>query len=412
METVNQDHHKVNPICSSPLAPAAGGGNGDDTHARITCVSKVANNLDFLKINFHVGWADSDFFDLLEVAKKQAQNEEKESQPVDLAGTSWNCMRAGTGYFPYRLRRGDITLLINRRSGGDISPNFRLEIGSLSCWAQGINTVYSEIKKIIFLCGGHIAKEQISEFHLAADFIGIPISSIPLHFQENWISRNKKFTVNYDNKKLTGITLGKGNLMLRVYDKVAELKRSPHKQDIFEAAWRVSSYDATEGVTRVEYQLRRPALRHFQPKINTIEELTDSLTSIWGYCTRAWSRLVAQSVDRNHHQSRSENHSFWSHVQELAWSGCVNIRRHYPSYPCKDVQRLRNNAVGYAMSIAAQDVRDPNNIDLIIANAQGYLENDIRVRFHSNPDEFVSRMQRKINDIKGLSIPLENDEYN
>jgi len=373
-----------------------------EPQARISCGSAVATTscLDTLRLSMWVDWESSNLLDRLEVVKNLAQQGEYESEPVDLAGHSWNVMRSGTSRFTFRLVRGDIQLLINRRKADGSIPNTRLEIGSASCWSPGFRTIYNEVVKLIELYGGAVCKERVSEVHLATDFIGQDLRSLPVAKMEHWITRAYDFQPHYSRRKLTGVSVGKGDFMLRCYDKVRELKTSTSKQQLFTDVWGVKAFDE-KPVTRVEFQLRRPVLRDFAPIINTLEELEDCLDSLWQYCCQHWGRLTVDEVDRNHHQSRAQTHPFWLRVQGVVWEGAMFVAR-VKRYIKKDLYRLTQLAAGVSMTIAALYGRHADDIEGVIACSTLAIECHLRDLFKT-PEDFRKRMSRKIND----SLPFQ-----
>ena len=375
------------------------------SQARITCEPRVANGLDTLKLSLWVDWSNSSFLDRLEAVKAKVQDGEAESLPVDLAGHQWNCMRTGTSRYNYRLIRGDVRVLFNRRNAGGAVPNVRLEIGSISCWSPGYQSIYQDFLSMLELFGGGIVKERVSEAHLAADLIAVPLSAFPLEKREHWITRPHKFSIHYDRVPLTGISWGQGDLMLRVYDKVLELTKSTHKQEAFADIWGVSSFDA-HPVTRVEFQVRRSILREFQPIINTLSDLQEHLGAIWKYCTGEWCRLAESAVDRNHHQSRATTHIFWQFVQNVQWIG-KSIAVRAKRYLLKDFQKIQQQATGLCMSISAMLGRDADDLEGIIAGSQSCVESNLR-RLYRDKNDFVSRMQRKKNAAIG---PFAGEQF-
>lgn len=397
-----------------------GEGNEHNAQAGITCASRVANCLDTLKLSLWVDFSNSNLLERLEVAKMQVQEGDADAVALDLAGHDWNIHRSGTSRYNYRLTRGDVRVLINRRKPSGAMPTLRLEIGSVSCWSPGYQSIYRDVVKMIELFGGCIIKERVSEAHLAADLIGVPLTSLPLNEQEHWITRAHSFSMQYDRRRFSGITWGKGDFMLRVYDKVLELKVSTHKQVPFAEIWGVETFDELP-VTRVEFQVRRPVLREFHPAIletgvtkahqsaviNTLADLQTHLDALWQYCTQEWCRLADGPVDRNHHQSRAKNHSFWDQVKSIAWN-TVGLAVRAKVYLLKDFWRLRQQMAGIGMSVAAMFGRTPDDVDMIIAFAQGCLESDLRRSFRENQKDFMNRMRSKLNAAAGpFTLPVE-----
>ena len=202
--------------------------------------------------------------------------------------------------------------------------------------------------------------------------------------------------------------MGRGDIMLRVYDKVLELRKSPAKQVAFAEIWGVESYDE-QPVTRVEFQLRRPVLREFETEsgsgVKTLLDLELSLNSLWEYLTFAWCRLADQAVDRkNRHQDTAVISSFWRHIQIVAWSGVVRLRR-MKQYALKDVVRLAKQMAGLGMTISAILGQYPDDVDGILAKSSDVLGWAIREKAKDSK-EFVKLMCTKILQSYGPSLEL------
>ncbi len=184
----------------------------------------------------------------------------------------------------------------------------------------GYNLIHERFIAQIQLLGGKICKEIVSEVHLAADIIGLDINDLTIHDQEYWISQVKDFNVYRHARKITGITIGKGKTMLRIYDKVHELQYSTYKQETCSEIWKTENYN-NRPVTRVEFQIRREILKDIKLSpydsrgIDTFQDLGNALQSIWAYCAQQWSRHNLTHIDHeNNHQSRAELSEFWKIV--------------------------------------------------------------------------------------------------
>ncbi len=392
---------------------------------------RVTRNPDFLKVSFHVKWdpRESDLLPVLEFMKKQVQDTEKECIPVFKEhGFDWNLYRTGTRYYTFRIKSGDVTLLFNRRSHDQKIPNCRLEIGSLSCWSPGFYTIYTRVKAFLAIHGGEVVKERVSEVHLAADFIGADIKATDLDNRSHWIALARNdgvydgikvrkrpvpgqepepdelpFDSHYTNRKFSGLTIGSGDLMLRIYDKVTELKRTraTNKQQVFSEIWGLNTYDE-QPVTRIEYQIRRPKLREFSDEegnqINTVFDLVNALKSLWRYLTTEWTRHTDNPVDRNHHQSRSKVSDFWEKVQAVVWTGVFGYVRTHP-VKHKDIDMLRKQARGILMSVCASFEIEPDDIDKIVYLCQEMIEEDLHAYFEDEK-AFIDKMTTKRNEFR------------
>jgi len=54
---------------------------------------------------------------------------------------------------------------------------------------------------------------------MAADFLNNDINSLGIEDEDRWVSRVHKFNNHKDRRRLFGITLGKGDTMLKIYEK-------------------------------------------------------------------------------------------------------------------------------------------------------------------------------------------------
>jgi len=78
---------------------------------------------------------------------------------------------------------------------------------------------------------------KFSKFTCQPDFLNTDISSLGIEDEDQWVSRVHKFNNHKDRKMLSGITLGKGDIMLKIYEKALELERSKNKQEVFAYLW-------------------------------------------------------------------------------------------------------------------------------------------------------------------------------
>lgn len=394
-------------------------GAGGQAEARISSACPVAKatgleparvhrGVDFLKVSMWVDWDDKGkrFLEYLDQRKKAMQaTESVELSPVTLAGVPWNLARTGTRHFPYRLVAGDVVLLLSSRSSGGNTPSVRVEMGSLTSQTVLASTL-NNVRAVLASIGADERREHIAEIHLAADFIGVSLQDINIQDMDRWITKGVNFGTYCEHRTLTGCTIGKGDLMLRVYDKVRELRQADHKQGVFADLWGVGRFDELP-VTRVEFQLRRPVLKNFLESeerdaeglavLGNVEFLLRSIASVWSYCCHDWARFNETIVDRsNKHQSRAKLSAFWEAVQAVVWIDLFQVHRKKPE-TLKDIKKLRRQATGLLMSIAAFFCPDIYDLDDIIGTAKKIIDTDIKLFFEEDENEFIERMMVKRN---------------
>lgn len=412
----------VREASAAPCECAAAGTRQGRAQAGISCASQVATlslpahrvhtGIDFLKVSFWCLWTDTAFLDLCEKIKRSMQETESEMvRAFSYKGQTWNISRTGVRLYPYRLCAGDVVLLLSRRNSNTGFPSVRLEIGSLTSQTQLENTL-SGIQVFLQDCGAVLVQEKVSEVHLAADLIGLDIETFGLEDRSRWVSRAVTFSSHYQHWRLTGVCLGKGDFMLRCYNKVLELRDQAHKQEVFRELWGLSSYDE-KPVTRVEFQIRRPILKEFggiddngEPlSVSTCDELFGSLAALWRYCSE-WARFMDGPVDRKHrHQDRASPSEFWGAVQCAEFTGPHKVFRQRATAH-KDVDRLRKQILGCMMSLAAFYVDDIYDFDRIKRFSSRQLI-QIFDHFYANDEiEFEARMMRKRNEALVELVPF------
>ena len=242
-----------------------------------------------------------------------------------------------------------LTLLFNRREALRQCPEFSSR-DRFSHFSTELYQTVKNIKHWMERKHAHFMKEQVSEVHLAADFIGVDIRTLDIANQDRWIHRPHDFDPHYKYRKLTGVSIGKGDMMLRIYDKVKELKGQEHKQEVFVDLWQVKTYDE-HPVTRVEYQLRRPVLKEFQHLefcngVHTVKNFLFAIKALWAYCTTDWACFCKTIIDRkNNNQSKAKISEFWEVVRAVVWTGLHEMRREKPTKH-KNIDALRKQARG------------------------------------------------------------------
>lgn len=398
---------------------------------RLTRGVQLSKGLDRLKFGLYVQFDSTRFFDILTDAKEEAQ-ELRSQIPIRLGPDNnydYNCHSNGRkGGYNFHLSRADVDIFISTRKDWMLTPNVWVDIGSASCWSPGYNEVIHFVSKLLKIWDGKIIKNSVSEVHLCTDFIGLDIETLPLQSWNRWVTRANRLHSFSDRSRFSGITLtqtegtlnlhpetehddleevetgiriGEGDIMLRIYDKVLEIKRNGSKQSLFASVWNKTEYNETH-VTRVEFQLRKNVLKQF--RIKSLEDLKSKQDGLWKYCTQEWARLSKDPIDRkNRHQDRAKLHEFWHLVQSVSWGSSPPITRRKP-LPQKDKYLLLDMMVGCAMNMAAIDGCKYDNIDQITMYLMGEVDTWCRTKAREiNPktgrSELQEKMKTKINEV-------------
>ncbi|MDW7772523.1 MAG: hypothetical protein SCH71_06495 [Desulfobulbaceae bacterium] len=380
---------------------------------RIACSPQVVTTtgVDKLKVCLWVDWFRMNIFDRLRTHKLALQESNHDSAPFDFdiyqdhyvqTRYNFNLMRTGTARFSYRLISGDVALFLSPRSADSVLHNVQLEIGSLSCQTD-FKGVFDNIIKMFHYLSGKVEQEIVSEVHLACDLLGVPIAATSFHYEDNWICRSNNFTYHSHRRKFNSMSLGKGDIMLRVYDKLLEMsvRRDTAKQEFFAKKWGLSSPEDLKDydVTRVEFQLRRPVLKEFDIPCNTVHELSLNLQSIWIYLTESWCRFCVAPVDRAHkNQSRSTISEMWEKVQNALFFFSEIPAKRVRQVIIKSIDPLYDQVRGLMMTIAASKGHAINDIDFIVKTSQQTISYVLRKFFFLDEVAFQRKMQQRFNE--------------
>ena len=369
----------IHPGHPAPLCGGLGGLDGVfcvpaaplGVHARITCTPELAlQGIDTLHVSYHADFPP-DQLTRLQQAKLDLQSTDQESTIFRFGETNcfaWSLYRTGNKRFQYRLRSGDVTLLVSSRPLTNPMPTMQLQVGSISCH-NGLDKLLAAFRRWCHHHGIELLSEKVSRLDLCAD-LALPIDSLDLPDQTRHISRVEKVDCHYSSRRFTGITAGKGKISLRIYDKLKEMtdKQADHKWRFFHLLWGQTEQETIDPetgkivmalqdrphITRVEFQLRREAIKEFFPESSDVATVQTGLAALWSYLTKSWFRQSAQPVDReNRHQDKATLSSFWLLVQQAFQSQTVEQADRVKSQKTINIEALKAQVTGCLVSICA-----------------------------------------------------------
>lgn len=262
--------------------------------------------------------------------------------------------RVGVMYFPWVLATNGWTLsLMDREKPIGETPNVRIHVGSMVLMAFGLEEVYRMARGVVESMGGEIIGEKLSRIDPCLDVLGVPVTEFVQPFASGQVvRRGKKCGVFWDGSDPTGLTVGRGAVMLRIYDKLAECEQSGPKFDVL-LQMRYGG-EIPAAATRVEFQLRRKVLKELS--IETVSDWIAKRASVLDYLTAHWFRLTSEEVDRENTQ-RAGPSSLWQRVCEgfSSWAGVALLPavRDRVKRQVLEVGGLMRQAFGCVTSAAA-----------------------------------------------------------
>jgi hypothetical protein len=164
--------------------------------------------------------------------------------------------------------------------------------------------------------------------------------------EENVVSLSAKDGIFHENGRLQTLQFGRSDVVLRIYDKVAEILQQSNKVWLFEL------WGATENVWRIEWQVRKDVLRRFG--MRTFADLYTGQGDVLRYLATEHDTLRTKGSDTN--RSRWPLHPLWDdlHAQIRAFNAQGVYREIDPAAALNErLQRMAIAVYGYAKRIAA-----------------------------------------------------------
>lgn len=317
-EAVGTEHGSASRTAEGPLLR-------DGVQAPISCTPQIVNNpvlscgIDTLHMSLRLD-VPAQLLEKLENAKKEVQTTAEDCESVQFGETklfSWAIQRTGAPKFPYVLRTGDITLKLSNRPSDSPIWNAGLQIGSLSC-NNDLDGLLSSLKLWFKHYGVKWVQDIVSRIDMYTD-VETNIQSTGIDKQDHHVTRATTCATYHSSRHLTGVQIGKSEIVLRIYDKLQEMKekRATEKEMFFIEKWGKNP----ESVTRVEFQLRRPAVVElFGPGSTDWQSIKPALPGVYAYLVN-WFRHTEESVAplrESNNQHLAESSSFWKKVEQAA----------------------------------------------------------------------------------------------
>ena len=181
-----------------------------------------------------------------------------------------------------------------------------------------------------------------------------------LDFDEShFVSVASKDSKHREGGRIQTLTFGRDEVVLRVYDKVAEIEQQSHK------TWLFALWDGVcEDVWRIEWQVRKGLLRQFG--IRTLEGLFERQGDVLRYLASEHTSLRVPTADSN--RSRWPLHPLWIDLQErITQFGSLGAQRGDRLETVLDERLMRSvvSVYGYLKRIAAIHTMQQGRQDVV-----------------------------------------------
>lgn len=288
----------------------------------------IVSGIDTLHL-FTRAIASPDAVRILEEAKREAT--ERRSNPLpslDVAGHALAMQRHGARTAPLLLDSEHMAVRVNPASPENL-PTVGVELRALYLWQRGAQVAAAEAQRVADaltvppLAGEVRHPLSVTRADLAVDFQGWVPS--PGH-AASLVTRAATRSDHFVRRRFTGSMFGYGAVAARLYDKTAELKVSGKRW--FREVWaQAPGYDPREPVWRLEFQLRREALRSIRVRsgdkasahvtIDTWPDILRHACALWRHLASRW---LAFRLPRTKH-TRQRLAPEWSALVEGGFAG-------------------------------------------------------------------------------------------
>ncbi|MBN8491168.1 MAG: hypothetical protein J0M00_07055 [Burkholderiales bacterium] len=252
----------------------------------------------YLREGLHCGF---DFAGLAARREAMRASKQRDLVVVSIGGKDFLLGRGGTqsGY-PLMLSNGEQSI----QCGEFNNPSFFVTYRSEALWHKGAQRLHEDFKAWahgLRFNYGH--PEGLSRVDFTFDF------ELPtIDFDEDcFVTLAEKDAQHRKNRKVQTFSFGRGDIVLRVYDKSAEIEESSGKT-WFHALWG----GVEENVWRIEFQVRKAVLRRFS--IRTFDDLFTGCGDVLRHLAHEHTTLRVRQDDSN--RSRWPLHPLWAMLQE------------------------------------------------------------------------------------------------
>ena len=286
-------------------------------------------------------------FDILSRKREEIRQAKNSiSMPVEIGCFEFLLQPYGTpsGY-PIVLKNRDFKIEMGEFNW----PNFYVTFTSEALWKETAFGLHEKFLRWAESIGYIQPKnEKLSRVDFTFDYYLPEIDFTEDHF----VSRSTKDSQHRENKKTQTFQFGKGDVVLRVYDKISEIIQKSEK------VWFFGLWGESENVWRIEWQVRKEVLKRFG--IITFKDLEERYGDILRYLATEHDTLRIPNGDSN--PSRWPLHSLWEDlIKKILNLKHIGIVRDYAEEEIikERLMRLGISVYGYLKRMAALNCMHP-----------------------------------------------------
>jgi hypothetical protein len=276
-------------------------------------IQTLVYGVDSLVVAIDINWTTNKLFSYLESLKLQAKNQIGEYPGVlrsEDGCDEWhfNIKAHGVRGYEWLLDSREFTLRVGNWKTPQSRPSVMAEIRSEALHTRGPGDGVNRIIGLLEDARGSVVRIKASRVDLYIDIL-FAESLWSLELMKYAITRASDVSPHFRHGHLTGISIGKGVISARIYDKPLEIKQHSGKSWMFDV-WALDKAPEGKRIIRVEFQLRREGIKEMG--LDTLDDFIENIENVWAYCTKKW--LKFEDNPEAHHTQRSTL-EWWKVVQ-------------------------------------------------------------------------------------------------
>lgn len=355
----------------------------------------LASGIDSLNLAIDVHWLSTELFSYLSILKETAKNTRKDTLGFfvlenDKDQWPFQVKPHGKNGYEWMLTNKEFTLVIGSWKRPQSKPSVLAEIRSETLWHLGAENAVEKIIEILLSQGGTRITIKPSRVDLCADVLLLE-KFWNIDLIELATTRSTYMAPHFTHKKMTGLSIGRGKLCARLYDKPLEIRQQSKKFWMYDI-WGIEEVPKDRKIIRVEFQLRRGSLTELA--VNDIDDLFSHHNNLWGYCSQNW--LKFQTNPGKHHTQR-KTLDWWQIVQ----NGFLGVQSPTPLIRSKvlhyDIDQNTTQALGHIRSLIAAKIAAQKLDEYVPAEIEDGLKEIIKVvkKTPESEAEFAESIKEK-----------------
>ena len=320
---------------------------------------------------------------LLELKEKKETGQELGmTQQVNYKDLLFDVGATGIKFYAYKITCKDFMMAFAEKLTNE-NPPIRVIFNASYLWSYGYKKAYSKFLDWFKIFPGEIEKTRLSRLDICLDTDRLAFSE---EDRDLFITRARAKANHYVDdsytygKKFSGFTIGRGNPMLaRIYNKKLEIETKG--KEWFKEIWKENGWNEKDDVWRIEYQLRRKALKELS--IDKVEDVSEKEDQLWHYLTTNYLKM---------------DHPKWEVIKKPLKPELNPLIRE--KIKQGDLKKLTNQVNGLIISIGAYI--DKSNIDEVQKYIKANSEARLKLKNTSFKNEVQKRRMSYLEDLKKL----------